>query len=685
MSMHICGASQKTISLLLARLFLVLVFTAFIFSDSLSAPAYLLLGMLMLASFAYCSIRSHLTCDNDEQLLLKEAAQTQVALFCAALLTVLRNYDYLLTRCGGLISSTIVICFTILIGIALHSIYVLNKYTKTIVKRNKLKELMPCIVLCGIVLFSSLTIFHSWMRSDTYGYYYAFEEVDVRSINSSAARLAGHISYAYTIIGFIVNQLLNNYEFTLRLINLALFLVSIICLYRLLQYLIPSGAHKSVFIISSTALYAFNPLSYGLLNTISIDNIALYLLVVCIYLSTVDRKVLSFAAFIGMIFTKETMVVVAAAGVLGLLVVKILRFRKTVNQEPSVNLIQLITGAIPLLLVAGLWMYAYVNSPWSEAGSTQYLAMDGSPVQQFNTFGINTDYIIDKLTTFLSNFNWAILACTVIGCCMILGRRHQEQNGWPLFLRCTPFILMAFAIGVYNLFYITYNNFRYWQPIIVVLIVIYALVTCSAFSQKIASGITVTLAVLIFISSYITIDPWMLNNLPIASTGNYSIASSRNSVLKQNNFYFGDVYNRQSLAFDIALDEALSSIEFSSSDLLLLSDEYRAPSDGGGVGSLSIINGFGYSSMPTPRYVCWNGSNRYLSDSPNSELLHIAYVDNNFNINSQEMENYKRIIYIEMPWGDTYFTEKILGHGKTVNSTRYANHGWRFNIYIIDE
>lgn len=683
MPMRICEAGQKTISLLFARLFLVLVFAAFIFSDSPSVPVYLLLGTLLLVSFLYCLFRSHLSCGSDERLLLKEAAQIQVVLFCAALVVVLRNYDYFLTLCGGLISSAIVIGVTILMGISLHSIRILSQSHKINIRKNKVKDILPCIILCCIVLFSSLSIFHSWMRSDTYGYYYAFEEVDVRSINTSAARLAGHISYTYTIIGFTVNQLLNNYELSLHMINLVLFIGSIICFYRLLQHLISTGTHKSTLLISLTALYAFNPLSYGLLSTISIDNIALYLLVICIYLSVADRKVLSFAAFIGMIFTKETMVVVAAAGVLGLLIGKYQRFRRSANQELFATIMQLIADLVPLLIVAGLWLYAYVNSPWSGAGSSQYFTLDGSPVHQFNTFGINFDYIIDKLTTLLSNFNWAILICIVIGSCIVLHRCHQEPTGWTLFQRCIPFILMTVAIGAYNLFYITYNNFRYWQPIIVTLLIIYAIVVCPAFSPNIASGITVVLAALVLVSSYITIDPWMLKNLPIASTGNFVIASSRNTVMKQTEFYFGDVYNRQTLAFDSALDEALSSIDFSSNDLLLFSDEYRAPSDGGGVGSLSIINGFGYSGMPTPRYVCWNGSNRYLSDSLNRDVLHIAYVDDNFDINSQEMKNYRRIIYIEMPWGDTYFRDIILGHGKTVDSIYYAGYGWKFNIYTI--
>lgn len=655
--------------ILIVNLVIFLSFSIFIYSNYPFGKKFqlslLILGILIIISILSI-FKTYADMVNLNQMLL-----IYDLLLASIGIILLSNINYF-SKLGGKITlpiTCLILILALIIFIALISI------NKNNIVNFSFTSYFPLLIICIIILFTSFYLINSWIRWDSYSYSYAFNLLSIETINSDLARLCGHISYAYAIIAFIFNQIINNYGITLRLINILMLVIETACVFHLLKYLFPNN--KKYFYFITTALFAFSPFTYGMLGTISLENFMMFGIVTFIFFRIKELYILSYLSFMCLLFSKENGVVIAAGIVLGFWVYDIVKTKTNLKN----NILQSlkIQFNLPAMLGFILWLYCYLIHHWGVPDEIIY-TVDNS---KFNAFNYSAIFIYDKIRTlFVSNFNWLFISCIIIFLiiCII---KHKINSDW--YVLC-PFIFANIASMIINISYVTFNHIRYWQcdyfGIYILFVYLFVNVTNKTKKQNIILSF---IAVILFIQNYYTIDPLMQNVLTKYSIGNGNIVTAQNLVLGQTQISFcdGAVYNRQSHDFDRAYDMVLKKISFNNDDILLLSDEYSAPTVNGEVRSLYMITGYGYDCVEYPQYVAWNGNKRILTNDI-TEAMPTIYVNSDFNINSYPSG--QEFIYVEMPWGDTFFNKYVSDKLKIIDSETLSYHNWTLKaIRLIKE
>ena len=159
-----------------------------------------------------------------------------------------------------------------LLFVNLIFIYLLGK-----IKFSKLqilsyiKKMSPIIVICIVFIILNYNIFNWGYTPDGYTYFSTTKENlgmwDFTWKNVNSLQIAGHLTLGYTI--FLDIGLILFGDYGIRIVNLAMAVVTIGCFYKILLFLFPK--EKKQFLICSTMIFSFSPLFLGLIHSLNSD------------------------------------------------------------------------------------------------------------------------------------------------------------------------------------------------------------------------------------------------------------------------------------------------------------------------------------------------------------------------------------------------------------------------------
>ncbi len=429
-----------------------------------------------------------------------------------------------------------------------------KKYKENFKKKIRSdRYLYGVLLVSGILRSFSLNVMQRW---DAGEYYYklgnACENFDFTwEAFFEQFRLCGHPTLGFAPIYAIGEFFAPRKIWGMELVNLALTLAAIFCIYRILEKLLLKCDSRRL------ALYTFliscGPLFLGTFQNFNPDfGIALFGVFV-IYSCLYKQYFLMFFWGCVVVQTKETGIVMQAGLALGLVLHSFFGSRlplaervRGVFKNPAV----LAAGSSVLLQLGYMKLIGGMTS-WASEDQQRFVWNN----EGMNCFGFRIDFILTKLKQFfLLNFNWIYLAVIFAGIIIVLFRRQKGKR-----LSEGMFLLWAVSGSLFlflNL-YITGALARYNLFCDLVLAITGVVVIETLFLEKTRYLITVPCVGLMLLQSYITVDPVSRAVFPHVETG---MADMLYMQMPSEEIYYGDtlVYNYQYTFIDRALDKCFA-------------------------------------------------------------------------------------------------------------------------------
>ena len=395
---------------------------------------------------------------------------------------------------------------------------------------SKIKENIPVIVLLTISLILAIEPFELQFRWDGSLYEQACRVMDIHSLSSLGAY--GHLSQAYGSLYCLVYALINNTGMAMAVLNIVLYLSSIVGFYLLIKMVDVKG-HDSIY-LSGTAVYAFSPFLLGMVNYYSLDYAALCLFVWVIYFAYTQKWAMHFVAAVCFTFTKEPSVVVYGAFCVGIVLIDFFKCEHKSLLSKLIHLFKQYQYYL-MVLVAVLWIAVYMMIGGWSGGAGE--------------FALDVDYIFDKLKAmYILNFNWLVIVGILIGVFLRINKKCEQKLAGLII----PILFSLAMYTVFNIAFKTVNHARYTAtvPVILYLILFWTLVSII---KKNVSIIFVVFSVVMLISCHMTIDPVSLICFENINTGAGKMITTGAPAI-------GDsmIYNKQMLRQEYALNKALN-------------------------------------------------------------------------------------------------------------------------------
>lgn len=535
-----------------------------------------------------------------------------------------------------------------------------------------------------VLTFTNADVFDTWLRWDNYEYYRFMEQITFDALfeKVSAFRIAGHQTYALSLLVLILNYITEDTIITVYLLNFIYLFGGYICFMALIRKMFSGLSFTEIYL--GSLLYALSPFFLGGMKCINLEFYLTFSLLLYLTASVYNFKALQFIAGFMLIFGKETgvviMFVIMAVNVLWNNI-DIKSLKKYIKTEDFYY-------ALMILLLGLLWLVDYEGHQWLSTNVFPYETVDGS---LFNNLGVSWIYIKDKLTVlFLSQFNWifwiGIIVCLCAEIVNIIPTISYVNQANVLKNKAWMEMLGA-AIGCLsvNLFMITYNHYRYIAPLIPILYLLFLRAVNILIGKVfIRCCIYCMVSLLLFVQCFRTIDPLMKHCFANLNIGESAVlCSPPNNVIEFGAPFTGEVqYNRQIADFDATLDNIIKCVDYSDDSCIVFSDEFSAKSanKNGYIGAVHCIGGYGYQYVKNPtRYVSWDKQNgkRYLSGSDKNEMniVYLSSADQMIDLK----QKYDRVIYIKMPWQDNLYKNEI--EKMNLPETKVTYRGWELNAY----
>ncbi|AGL03937.1 hypothetical protein Desgi_4716 [Desulfoscipio gibsoniae DSM 7213] len=376
----------------------------------------------------------------------------------------------------------------------------------------------------------------------------------------------GHPSMGYAILMSLGQFIDWGNHYILNLENLILALLAIGSFYKILIFFYKDNRIENTIL---TALFAFNPLFFGVSLTFSIDFPLLVFWTASIYALLYKRMTLFVFLATILVFSKEPGVL------LYLLFVLVYLFFKYINQLVYNNnnapgerigdnsIKQFICLFLPVMFFS-IYLFFTGGLLWGD-GSVQW---SGS---EFNSFGF--DYWLMKERfgqMFILNFSWIQTLLVVLyiiksflwpaGVGLSVINPNSERNAM-----LKAFVITYLSFVIFNLLYITHTNPRYVLPSVFFLLIFSYHALLSIFqSKKIRIVILSVLLILSFLQTFKTIDP-----LSKAFFGTTTIGKQQLLNIGPGD---GLTYNAEYLVIDKLLDKFNLAINITEDTKIILSE-----------------------------------------------------------------------------------------------------------------
>ncbi|MCM1103344.1 MAG: hypothetical protein NC409_04480 [Clostridium sp.] len=400
-----------------------------------------------------------------------------------------------------------------------------------------LNEHKGVLMLCAVALFLALDPDMIQFRWDGSTYYEANSRASLYSISSMG--LCGHISQTFSGLSLFLGSVLgHDVGCGMAAGNLVLYLASIGAAYGILKTILPGYRERQY--VFGTAVYAFSPFVLGMVNYYNADFYSMCIFMLVVYYTVRRQWILQVIFGLFFSFTKEPAFLVYGMFCVGVILEEIF-FQKQGNLWERIKRQFFRMRNYGMLMVAAIWGLTVMNlGIWGAGGD-------------YGGFALDSLYIIKKLQVlFVLNFSWLygiLILCGLVTACYFK-RGLGNWRGWILPVLCGG--------GAYTLFgclFRTVNHPRYVSimPTVLYLLAVYALMVLlrNRYRGKLLEGVLLTLALLMLVSSFRTIDPVSKRVFPTTQIGTVKMVTTGAPL--------GDaaIYNRQMLWSERALCNAM--------------------------------------------------------------------------------------------------------------------------------
>ncbi len=397
---------------------------------------------------------------------------------------------------------------------------------------------LPMIGLMAAALILAIEPGRIQLRWDGALYEQACRGMDIHSLSSIGAY--GHLSQGYGSLFCLLNHIIGDAGLTLAVMNIALYLCSIVGFFLLIRHLVPGK--KEITYLLGTAVYAFSPFTLGMVNYYSVDYVTLCLFVWVCYFAFTGKWIYHFLVSVVFVFTKEPAIVTYGGFCAGMVAAGLLREGSTAREKLTRMLRHL--EYYSMLLIGVLWIVMYrLLGGWS-GGEGAFLP--------------SLNYVADKLKVlYVLNFNWLMVFAALAGGILLLsGKKRKESGGeegktaragWVIPLLCS---LAAFTL--FSIAFQTVNHARYAASAPVILYLLAFALGAGQLREAVGGVVTAAVAVLMLFSSYLTIDPVSRACFQTVDIGNRTMLTTGSAAAGD-----GMIYNKQMLYEEYALNQAI--------------------------------------------------------------------------------------------------------------------------------
>lgn len=580
------------------------------------------------------------------------------------------------------------ILFFILLSILIISLgllLLLEFQEKLIDKSFDKKNILLFAGYLFLVIILNLNWQHAWPQYDNYTYINELNKINFLSLfKVDGLLICGHIADAYSIFYLLFKPLPFNFIDTAYFYNIVLMLFSLLFFDAILRKLIQN--QKELFYILSTIMLGISPLMLGSIYIVCPEKILLlgFLLYLQGYLC--DKRFNQLLGAFLICTSKETGIVLVAICTMIELCINITTFIKGKDEHTLINnaLYYIFLFCLGIIWVTRIMSYAWMSG---SAINNERISNDGF---NWNSFAVSFPQAVCVLKAiFLTNFTWIpalLLLLAAIKLSINFARKKTSRQYIKDLMRKYLIILTFVLFYVFSLcIYITGCRWRYYTPICV-FIYLLGLVGLNyifrdlKFKNIITCSCIGIVTILLFVQSYITIDPVMLRMFHTLNTGDSQIvALDQNCTwLYNQTCNTATEYNQQIHTFTKTLDKALAKIMNPDDSLcVLFSNEHKIAEQNGAITS---IWGLGYEYVSPPRWTHWDYDNerRFLSEEE-TDRMHVYYINSGEDIRYYSDE-YDLVYYIEMPWADSI----IHDYQRAVLFDTVTHMGWELKIYKIN-
>lgn len=411
------------------------------------------------------------------------------------------------------------------------------------------RYLYAVLLIAGILRSFSLNTMQRW---DAGEYYYklgnACENFDF-TLQSffEQFRLCGHPTLGFAPIYAIGDFLFPRKIIGMELMNLALTLAAIFCIFRIFEKILPQTSNRRLGLY--TLLVSCGPLFLGTFQNFNPDSgialFAVFVICSCLY----RQYFLMFFWSCVVIQTKETGIVMKAGLVLGLALYDFCSEKGRLSQR----VLRVVKN--PGTWIAGISVLLQLGYMKLIGGLTSWASEDQQMFQWdnhgLNCFGFRPDFVITKLKEFfLLNFNWIYVLVIAVGLLLLILNRKKRQKP-------SRGLVLLWSVGgcllLFLILYITGALTRYNLFCDLVLAMTGIVVIEQCFPAAVRYIVTIPCLGLMLAQSFFTIDPVSRLVFPQVNTGAVSMVYTQ---MPSEEIYYGDtiVYNHQYTFIDKALD-----------------------------------------------------------------------------------------------------------------------------------
>lgn len=568
-----------------------------------------------------------------------------------------------------------------------------------------------------VIALVTVSVINTWLSEDGYIYYNSLKDAkswDFLHINK--LNLAGHSCYAYTAFILLGEYITPNNVIGARIVQMIMAFVAVFCFKEIIKKILANAS--KIFVFLATFMFAVSPLFMGLISEINTDFPLLIFLVCLVYCDIYEYKILEGFFCLCLCFSKETGVVLFIMYYLGKIGFMLIRDK---IRNPIVICKLVIKKYVPQFFTGIVFVVYYVfnrhygwlhsmsvNNATSKKNGNMEVILNN--YIKLSSFGVSKRYIQRKIVDILFlNFNWiSYFLCILLVCFFVFYGKKIINNKLNVKVEVLCGIVFLFVgFMIYNLFYITYNEFRYFLPYVFMsvlgaVLAIYILIQ----KEKIRNLTMIVITMIFFASNFYSFDP--LSNLLIShqktGLGNiYEVIHYEHkqidgieyitnicSVGKENNRYAricnSMTYNLQHAYFSSAFEKTLNELDYNERDLIIVPSIY-----GKNTYAMSYIL-FGRNNIVGIDNYYWNlnskkleinniENEKYFYSSDKYAKININAVSEDFNLNEIDTSLYDNIYYIALPFDEDYdfknFEEQCIDK-KTINS-----YGWKWDVYRL--
>lgn len=396
------------------------------------------------------------------------------------------------------------------------------------------KSNIPVLILIAAVIVLSVNPYmfsHKW---DGMLYVKAYADGDIYSISANA--FYGHLSQGAGAIVYIMKQLCGGNVFIgAMLANLVAAVAGILAFHGTIRKIVP-GKSKGLYLLL-TAVYALSPYVLGMSGYLSVDYFSVNLFMTVVYFTVTGQWFLQvFAGFV-FAFTKEPCIIIYGCLCVGGLVTDFVTNRFKVFAH---------IRYYGMLTVAILWgITLKILGIWSGGSSS---------------VGVEPEYIGDKLSVLFGlNFSWLLVILIIVGTVISIIQRTKIDGFKEIWKNLVPVIFSVVGFTFFSSVLVTVNHARYADNVPVSLYLLFAvilLMITTVIKDAVSYVISTAMAVLMLLSSFITIDPVSLSRfLSLNLQDGMKVISTNGQTLT-----LGDaiIYNRQAMWFEGPLSQAVA-------------------------------------------------------------------------------------------------------------------------------